>query len=60
MRKEGIRRKTICIRKDPQEMKKETSIEAAQRITRVNTKIAVIQYLEDLIKKLRDEAVKEM
>lgn len=40
--------------------KKETIEEEAARIKRVNTKIAVIEYLEDLIKKIRDEAVKEM
>ncbi len=40
--------------------KKETKEEEAARIKRVNTKIAVIEYLEDLIKKIRDEAVREM
>jgi len=36
------------------------SVSTAARKKRVDTKIAVIEYLEDLIRKLRDEAVKEM
>jgi len=40
--------------------KKETKEEEEARRKRVDTKIRVIQYLEDLIKKLRDEAVREM
>lgn len=56
MRKEGVRRNTICLgkKKETEEQKKEA------RKKRADTKVAVIQYLEDLIRKLRDEAVKEM